>query len=123
VNATGSAALTLACSFCRKSSDEIEKLVAGPGVYICNECIDLAAGIVAEELRRSVSRPQRPESLEDRPIEELLELFSGMAVSSRAVVTSMQLWARRLMERGVPRARIAQAAGMTEADLVIHLAV
>ena len=29
------------CSFCGKSQDEVKKIVAGPGVYICNECVDL----------------------------------------------------------------------------------
>ncbi|SEO78798.1 ATP-dependent Clp protease ATP-binding subunit ClpX [Amphibacillus marinus] len=40
----------LKCSFCGKSQDQVRKLVAGPGVYICDECIDLCAEIVEEEL-------------------------------------------------------------------------
>jgi ATP-dependent Clp protease ATP-binding subunit ClpX len=36
----------LRCNFCGKSQDEVEKLVAGPRVYICNECVDLCYGIV-----------------------------------------------------------------------------
>ncbi|PXW90048.1 ATP-dependent Clp protease ATP-binding subunit ClpX [Streptohalobacillus salinus] len=40
----------LKCSFCGKSQDQVKKLVAGPGVYICDECIDLCAEIVEEEL-------------------------------------------------------------------------
>jgi ATP-dependent Clp protease ATP-binding subunit ClpX len=36
----------LRCSFCGKNQDEIDKLVAGPAVHICNECIDLCYGIV-----------------------------------------------------------------------------
>lgn len=39
----------LRCSFCGKSQDEAEKLVAGPGVCICDECIDLCLGILGEE--------------------------------------------------------------------------
>lgn len=38
------------CSFCGKSQDQVKKIVAGPGVYICNECIDLCKEIVDEEL-------------------------------------------------------------------------
>ncbi|AYF92471.1 ATP-dependent Clp protease ATP-binding subunit ClpX [Apilactobacillus bombintestini] len=38
------------CSFCGKSEDQVKKMVAGPGVYICNECIDLCKDIVDEEL-------------------------------------------------------------------------
>ncbi|MDZ7671968.1 MAG: ATP-dependent Clp protease ATP-binding subunit ClpX [Halanaerobiales bacterium] len=40
----------LECSFCGKSQDEVKKLIAGPGVYICNECVDLCNDILEEEL-------------------------------------------------------------------------
>ena len=40
----------LKCSFCSKSQDQVRKLIAGPGVYICDECIDLCNEILDEEL-------------------------------------------------------------------------
>lgn len=40
----------LKCSFCGKSQDQVRKLVAGPGVYICDECIELCNEIIEEEL-------------------------------------------------------------------------
>ena len=40
----------LKCSFCGKSQKQVKKLIAGPGVYICNECIDLCNEIIEEEL-------------------------------------------------------------------------
>lgn len=40
----------LKCSFCGKPQEQVRKLVAGPGVYICDECIDLCSEIVVEEL-------------------------------------------------------------------------
>ncbi|MFC6170755.1 ATP-dependent Clp protease ATP-binding subunit ClpX [Loigolactobacillus jiayinensis] len=39
------------CSFCGKSQDQVKKIVAGPGVYICNECIDLCKEIIDEEFQ------------------------------------------------------------------------
>jgi ATP-dependent Clp protease ATP-binding subunit ClpX len=42
----------LACSFCGKSQKEVKKLIAGPGVYICDECIDLCNDIIVEEKER-----------------------------------------------------------------------
>ena len=39
----------LLCSFCGKSQRQVKKLIAGPGVYICNECIDLCVEIIAQE--------------------------------------------------------------------------
>jgi len=41
---------TYTCSFCGKSQDEVRKLIAGPTVYICDECIDLCNDIIAEEV-------------------------------------------------------------------------
>lgn len=41
----------LTCSFCGKSQEEVKKLIAGPAVYICDECIELCNDIIAEEVR------------------------------------------------------------------------
>ena len=57
----------LVCSFCGKSQDEVRKLIAGPTVYICDECIDLCNDIIAEEcdhdetLSSSSNVPKPPE--------------------------------------------------------------
>src|ERR1041384_5272076 len=40
----------LKCSFCGKSQDQVKKLIAGPGGYICDECVDLCNEILDEEL-------------------------------------------------------------------------
>lgn len=40
----------LKCSFCGKTQDQVKRLIAGPGVYICDECIELCSEIIAEEL-------------------------------------------------------------------------
>jgi ATP-dependent Clp protease ATP-binding subunit ClpX len=39
----------LTCSFCGKHQRQVNKLIAGPGVYICNECVDLCVEIIAKE--------------------------------------------------------------------------
>lgn len=52
----------LTCSFCGKTEDLVRKLVAGPGVYICDECIELCQEIVSEENASSV-----PEELRSLP--------------------------------------------------------
>ena len=45
----------LLCSFCGKSQRQVKKLIAGPGVYICDECIDLCNEIIDEELTTPAS--------------------------------------------------------------------
>jgi ATP-dependent Clp protease ATP-binding subunit ClpX len=44
---------TLTCSFCGKHQRQVSKLIAGPDVYICNECIDLCVEIIAKERPKS----------------------------------------------------------------------
>ena len=46
------------CSFCGKSQDDVRRLVAGPGVYICDECIELCHDILDEEFEQSVKKPE-----------------------------------------------------------------
>ena len=69
---------TLYCSFCGKSQHEVRKLIAGPTVFICDECVELCMDIIREEnkiLAREVERrrsdaagnPQGPRRLRDRP--------------------------------------------------------
>ena len=47
----------LRCSFCGKTQDEVKKLVAGPTVYICNECVALCNDILKEEDKGEVKSP------------------------------------------------------------------
>ncbi|HBJ1648833.1 ATP-dependent Clp protease ATP-binding subunit ClpX [Clostridium botulinum] len=44
----------LKCSFCGKTQDQVKRLIAGPGVYICDECIDLCSEIIADEFEETV---------------------------------------------------------------------
>ena len=51
----------LKCSFCGKTQQQVIKLIAGPGVYICDQCIDLCNQIVEEEVGK---RPERVRNAE-----------------------------------------------------------
>jgi ATP-dependent Clp protease ATP-binding subunit ClpX len=56
---TGKHGSNLICSFCGKTQDEVRKLVAGPSVYICDECVDLCNDILTEELEDVGSKANR----------------------------------------------------------------
>ena len=43
----------LYCSFCGKSQNEVRKLIAGPSVYVCDECVELCNDIIREELQEN----------------------------------------------------------------------
>jgi len=47
---------SLTCTFCRKSEHQVRKLVAGPGVYICDTCVEIAHRIVSDDVAASASR-------------------------------------------------------------------
>ena len=68
----------LKCSFCGKSQDQVRKLIAGPGVYICDECIDLCNEILDEELldnhAKSNPSPQVKKKLPVENHEKLIPL-------------------------------------------------
>ena len=58
----------LKCSFCGKAQDQVRKLIAGPGVYICDECIDLCNEILEEELIENQGNPRQNSSEEKNTI-------------------------------------------------------
>jgi ATP-dependent Clp protease ATP-binding subunit ClpX len=61
MNPTPEGPESLKCSFCGKSQRHVKKLIAGPGVYICDECIDLCNDIVDEELTEETARLTVPD--------------------------------------------------------------
>ena len=90
----------LNCSFCGKSQHQVAKLVAGPGVYICNECIDLCNQIITDE--------QSP--LADRDVDNLLAMAGSVFASQGRQLTEL---VKILRQREVTWTRIGAALGMT----------
>ncbi|MGP3979981.1 ATP-dependent Clp protease ATP-binding subunit ClpX [Streptomyces sp. KR80] len=77
----------LKCSFCGKSQKQVKKLIAGPGVYICDECIDLCNEIIEEELAES-SEVRWEELPKPREIYEFLE---GYVVGQEAAKKALSV--------------------------------
>lgn len=81
------------CSFCGKGQDEVQKLIAGPGVYICDECIHLCNMILAEEAGESAAKAKAAEPLfplsevpKPREIKEYLDQYViGQDLAKKAV--------------------------------------
>lgn len=63
------------CSFCGKSQGEVKKLVAGPSVYICEECVSLCNEIIAGEVKNEAIEQKNPELLRPSEIKEILDQF------------------------------------------------
>jgi hypothetical protein len=107
--ATGASRLDkLCCSFCTKDKDSVGKLVAGPGVYICNECIDLCNQILALETTPEIN-PRH-----ELPDDELLASLARAQAVAPQVDAAMHDYVGILRARGVSWTRIGAALGVSK---------
>ena len=96
------------CSFCIKDKDAVAKLIAGPGVYICNECVNLCDLILAEK--------PAPEfgSWNEQPDDELLASLARIQAVESQVDAAVHDHVAILRDRGVSWTRIGQALGVSK---------
>jgi hypothetical protein len=99
---------TLCCSFCNKNSKAVAKLIAGPGVYICNECVDLCNHILAEELVPKVG------GWNERPDADLLASLARIQAVVSQVDAAVHDHVDILRGRGVSWTRIGEALGVSK---------
>lgn len=99
------------CSFCGKSQTEVRKLIAGPGVFICDECVELCLPIIAKK----PETPQVPGSLlpDNAPTEKLLKTLAGYNGAFESVDAAMQDIVDILREREVSWATIGQTLAVS----------
>ena len=104
------AANASACSFCMKSPGAVEKMVAGPGVFICNECVALCVELIE-------SNPATPPKVRDwnelLSDEDLLATLPKVASVSRQVEGQLAKAVAAARERGITWTRIGAALNMT----------
>ncbi len=102
------------CSFCGKAQTDVKTLVAGPGVFICDECVLLCQAII--DKRPAAPTPQQvPNSLlpDNAPTETLLMTLSGYNGAFERVDTGMQDIVDILREREVSWAIIGQTLAVS----------
>lgn len=76
----------LKCSFCGKSQDQVKRLIAGPGVYICDECIDLCAEIIADEFEENSIEIDTKTLPKPKEIKDYLDQYViGQEVAKKAL--------------------------------------
>jgi len=94
------------CSFCGKSQKQVERLISGPQVYICEECIELCNEIIAEEIQAAQPAPEKQEPLPSpQEIFDFLEQFVvGQEPAKRSLAVAVYNHYKRV------RAQEAQAA-------------
>ena len=99
----------LRCSFCGKSQHDVQKLIAGPGVYICDECV----GLCDEILEKESGERFFGDELAERSEKELFELVDAINRSHEGIDRTIARVVRELRNREVSWARIGEALGMT----------
>ena len=72
-NKTSDEKQTLRCSFCNKTQDQVRKLIAGPNVFICDECIDICAEIIEEEFSDDYDSETGINLLKPKEIKDFLD--------------------------------------------------
>ncbi len=84
----------LRCSFCSKSQNDVKKLIAGPTVYICDECVDVCNEIIADDVATSPIGDKLPKPME---IKEFLDLYViGQEVTKKKLAVAVYNHYKRL---------------------------
>lgn len=101
---TGNNTGTLYCSFCGKSQREVKKLIAGPSVYICDECIDLCNDIIHEDTAKEPASSKKP-NLDSLPKPEdikkhLDEYVIGQERAKKVLSVAVYNHYKRIMNSG-----------------------
>jgi len=112
-NAQSETADTLYCSFCRKSQHDVKKLIAGPAVLICDECVALCVKIIAETPDATPDKPVTMQKWHDMPTEKFLKILSAQDQMYREVRDRVQQTVDILRKREVSWADIANALNVS----------
>jgi ATP-dependent Clp protease ATP-binding subunit ClpX len=97
----GESSELLKCSFCGKSQKQVRKLIAGPGVYICDECIELCNEIIEEELGEAAASVEEIELPKPKEIFGFLdEYVIGQSAAKKALSVAVYNHYKRIRSRG-----------------------
>jgi ATP-dependent Clp protease ATP-binding subunit ClpX len=109
----------LKCSFCGKSQKQVKKLIAGPGVYICDECIDLCNEIIEEELSESTDL-KWDELPKPREIFDFLEQYViGQDIAKKALSVAVYNHYKRIQASGKESRSGTDAVELAKSNILL----
>jgi hypothetical protein len=101
------------CSFCFKPSTRVERLVAGPAVYVCNECVDLCCQVIAATPEGPVTGARMMPWDHAQTVDAALTHLPNVARAQAQVEEALLGWVLRARQLGATWAQIGDALGIT----------
>jgi hypothetical protein len=98
------------CSFCSKPNTEVDTLVAGPGVFICDGCVQLCVSVIEG---KPADVPLIAPWEHDLPLEQVLSNLRPVSAASTQVQDNLAAWVGKARALGGTWSQIGEALGMT----------
>ena len=99
-----------ACSFCGKSQKQVKKLIAGPGTYICDECVALCAEIISDESEGELK------PTDEQQAAAWSAMLKSKGAAARATEESLEKMVRQARAKGISWSQIAASLGISAAE-------
>jgi len=118
-NTSGDSGKLLYCSFCGKSQNEVRKLIAGPSVFICDECVDLCNDIIREEIQEASSEGDNSRLPIPEEINEILNQYViGQQRAKRVLAVAVYNHYKRL-RNAAPAGRGAEEVELSKSNILL----
>src|SRR3954471_19222238 len=109
----GTGTVIASCSFCGRPSTEVERLVSGPGVFICDACVALCSEIIADTAQTVAEGGPRPPQLapweHEVPLADVLAGLPPVAAAGAQAEQNLRAWVQKARSLGGTWAQIGDA--------------
>lgn len=106
-------AVIACCSFCFKPNSQVARLVAGPAVYVCNECVDLCSQIIGQTPEGPTTGAHVMPWEHAQTVEAALAHLPNVVRAQAQVEETLLGWVQRARQLGATWAQVGQALGIT----------
>ena len=117
---SGDSGKLLYCSFCGKSQNEVRKLIAGPSVFICDECVDLCNDIIREEIQEATTDSDSSKLPIPEEINEILNQYViGQQQAKRVLAVAVYNHYKRLRNATAAGSRDSEQVELSKSNILL----